>query len=1198
MDRRTRRGAPLTAAALIALSGPLAAPARGDEGGEVDVEGFRREAAYTDGEGRPVGGLYAHEATGLTVRVLRIESVPQVFVHVATPPPGDGGEPHTGEHLLLGKGTVGKAMAAAEEMSLVESTAYTDQTEVCYAFNCAAGPDTFFRVLDQTLAALLYPDYSDEEIRREVCHLGVVTDPATGERALEEKGTVYNEMVSTYEKRWVVFYELYRRLYGEGHPLGNSSGGTPEGIRALTPERIRAFHRDHYHLANMGLVASLPPAIPTDAFLSRLDGILAGLAARDPAEGARAPAGDLPPVRPTRDRSIARVPFPSEDEQATGYVVMGWPPRPRERPARHLLRRLFLEAFADGETGALYKVLIDSSTRRLPVAASMVWGYLDTTEVSAAPVIGLTGYRPEAATGEDLRAVERTIRAEVDALAALEPGDERLVRFTRRVETRLLELERGLKRRLSMPPLFGRRGGGGFWIEHLRLVDRTGGDERSLVLAGAIDEVRAVLADAERNPWAAVIDDLGLRDAPIVGVSVPSAAEAKRRAAAREERLAAALEELTARLGAADADAALRRLEAEGREALAELEARDAEIPPARLVDDVPRTLDDDLDWGRVEVAGVPGLAARFEAMSAAEVALAFRLDDVRPDELVYLPLLPSLVGGAGLRGADGERLAYDELRDRLEREIGDLGASFDLRPERDRYELTVIASGADEAEARTAIGWLRRCLLEVDLSPENLPRLRDLVRQRASDLRETLGRSEESWVRNPARALRFQTDPLYLSGASLFTRLHHLFRLRWLLTAPPAGEDAARLEDLLARVEAAAEADDVPGALEALAAELAAAADDDAEPAAGGEAPADDAAAFREGLGRPLVGALRDLAEDLPPATAGADLREVLAGVRRDLARPPAEALADLRGLFDLLRPRPGATRLVLTGRAATLEALEPDLEALLGDLRAATPDPRPSLGPAARLAGEPRVHARALARAPDGAPTPVHLALVHDETASGVFVLSADLAAPLATGRDDLLDLLAGSVDSGAGPHAFFMNTWAEGLAYSNGLRSTPIAGRISYYAERCPDLVQTMRFVAGLATDADRYGPDLAEYAVAQLVSAHRVSDRFESRARAMAADLEDGITPEAVAAQREALMALREEPGLWDEIAARREAVEGRVLVGVGEPARAHPGGVYLVIAPEPLVAEWAAHVRRVEGEDERVHRVWPADFWIR
>ena len=45
---------------------------------------------------------------------------------------------------------------------------------------------------------LLHPDYTDEEIRREVMNWGVSDEPGGKALRLEEKGTVYQEMVSTY----------------------------------------------------------------------------------------------------------------------------------------------------------------------------------------------------------------------------------------------------------------------------------------------------------------------------------------------------------------------------------------------------------------------------------------------------------------------------------------------------------------------------------------------------------------------------------------------------------------------------------------------------------------------------------------------------------------------------------------------------------------------------------------------------------------------------------------------------------------------------------------------------------------------------------------------------------------------------------------------------------------------------------------
>jgi hypothetical protein len=87
------------------------------------------------------------------------------------------GEPHTQEHLLLGKGNKGRAVTSHEPMSLSNSTAFTDQWRTCYSFYTSAGPDVFYDEFDRRMEALLHPDYTDEEVHREVRNFGVTDNP-------------------------------------------------------------------------------------------------------------------------------------------------------------------------------------------------------------------------------------------------------------------------------------------------------------------------------------------------------------------------------------------------------------------------------------------------------------------------------------------------------------------------------------------------------------------------------------------------------------------------------------------------------------------------------------------------------------------------------------------------------------------------------------------------------------------------------------------------------------------------------------------------------------------------------------------------------------------------------------------------------------------------------------------------------------
>ena len=89
------------------------------------VDGFRTDAVYVDDAGRPIGARFTHRRSGFTLDYLQIESVPQGFTWVNSIPVSDQGEPHTQEHLLVGKGTTGRAFAGLDTMWLSTSSAFT-----------------------------------------------------------------------------------------------------------------------------------------------------------------------------------------------------------------------------------------------------------------------------------------------------------------------------------------------------------------------------------------------------------------------------------------------------------------------------------------------------------------------------------------------------------------------------------------------------------------------------------------------------------------------------------------------------------------------------------------------------------------------------------------------------------------------------------------------------------------------------------------------------------------------------------------------------------------------------------------------------------------------------------------------------------------------------------------------------------------
>jgi hypothetical protein len=87
------------------------------------ISDFAVENVYLNETEQAMGARFRHKPSGFVLDLLRIQSIPQAFLWVNSFPPSDQGEPHTCEHLLLGKGTKGRYVASLEDMSLTGSSA-------------------------------------------------------------------------------------------------------------------------------------------------------------------------------------------------------------------------------------------------------------------------------------------------------------------------------------------------------------------------------------------------------------------------------------------------------------------------------------------------------------------------------------------------------------------------------------------------------------------------------------------------------------------------------------------------------------------------------------------------------------------------------------------------------------------------------------------------------------------------------------------------------------------------------------------------------------------------------------------------------------------------------------------------------------------------------------------------------------------
>ena len=194
----------------------------------------------------------------------------------------------------------------------------------------------------------------------------------------------------------------------------------------------------------------------------------------------------------------------------------------------------------------------------------------------------------------------------------------------------------------------------------------------------------------------------------------------------------------------------------------------------------------------------------------------------------------------------------------------------------------------------------------------------------------------------------------------------------------------------------------------------------------------------------------------------------------------------------------------------------------------------------------------------------------------------------------REKQLDFLASRLFAGYGAHGIFLKTIGAGLAYSNGLRGSIGAGRVGYYAERTPELPQTIRFVVGELRGGAR-DASLADYTIAQVFADLRGAQTYESRAEAMAADLADGQTPEEVRKFRQSILTLRKDPNLGNILFDRKDRVYSAVLPGYdGASWKPAPDGVYFVIGPDKQLDAYERYLQTFGGA---LVRLYPRDFWM-
>jgi Zn-dependent M16 (insulinase) family peptidase len=1150
------------------------------------INGFRADAVYLNDSDKSMGGRFVHERTGFTLDLLQIQSVPQSYIWVNSFTVSDQGEPHTQEHLLITKGNKGRNINASQVMTLSQSTASTSQEHTVYEFNTAGGSEVFYNLFDEHLDALLNPDYTEEEVRREVRNWGV-TENADKSLRLEEKGSVYNEMVSSMNNPNRRLYEaMLRTLYGNAHPFSFNAGGSPQGIREMKVDDIKKFHAANYHLGNMGALVSVPKEMSLDAVFKRMDAILNRV---EPKTEKREfmTIEKLSPMKSAETGKIRIVEFPSKNEQQAASMLFAYPANLKLDTTERILLGNFLGVFAGDANTNLYKKLIDTKTREINLDANGVYAYFEDSPGNPV-MLGLTDVSAANLTEEKAALVQQKIMDEFNRITAFKDDSAELKEFNDRYKNSLVDWRRSSSKFINTPPGFGFRsdGNGYGWYWTTKYLNETKDFRKSLTDKPAFAAVEKMLSSG-KNIWRDYLAKWNLTTTkPYAVVARASSKLIEQDENERKMRADAEVANLKKKYNVADDQKAIQLYKADYDKTTAELEKLE-KANATKFIENPPLTLDDQLDFKETTVGNVKLVASNFDNMTGATTGLALRLDVTPENELVYLSILPQLLRQTGVI-KDGKPISYEEMSEMLRKEILSLELSFGSNTLTNRYELIARGAGNDAQESARAVEWMKLVLQSPNWRAENLPRIRDVVDQQLSDLRRRMQNREESWVNNPSNSFAKQDNPVYLSAFSFLTQAHNAQRLRWMLKDAGNSENRKAIEAFLTKLSQA------KGSREELKTLLAAMQSNDKaqteKVSANLKSTVEDFAKLPDAARTLAVEAAKDLQQnlsDIPDSSLATDWAYLCNEMSQDLQQTPEKTLANLDNVRSRLL-KTGNARMFFIGASATQGTLDTSYKNLLAAFENA---------PANRMTySNTRLIDERLKTRGAATEKPVYVGLIAPNMTGGVFLNFVPLATYADTDREKLLDFLASKLYAGGAAHSVYAKTIGAGLAYSNGIGAGPDNGRFSYYAERTPELPQTLRFVID-EVKRPLQDASLAEYVIALSFNS-RAASPYEQRGEAMASNLADNVTPDAVKRFRQAILDLRKMPNLAEELYKRKDKVYERVLPGYGKnKGRDVAGANYFVIGAEKQMSAYENYLKAVEGADTKLYRLYPRDFWM-
>ncbi|MFC1522928.1 hypothetical protein ACFL6Y_11025, partial [Elusimicrobiota bacterium] len=740
------------------------------------VAGFKAKALYLNADGKPMGARFIHPS-GMPVDVMFYASIPKASLNFKTIPVSNKGESHALEHLVLGKGLKGKYFNSLLDMRMGDHTAGTHADITNYQISAALGKEEFYDLLEVYIGSLINPDFTDEEIMREVANLGVYEDD-NGVLHLEEKGSVYTEMVSSMEKDGSVNWnQLRKMMFGEDHPFGLNSGGDPSAMWGYSPQDIRRFHDENYHLGpNMEMITAIPTGWSLEEFLGKLSGMFERI---DPNSMER-DYKTIPKYDPVQDSEIRIGRFPSDNMELPQNVSFVWKPIEGISQKDFIRANMLLQLLGEGEKSYLHKDIVDQSSRKIDSGATGVdAGVYDMP--MAAPVVELSGLPVSSVNPEMLGSLRSMMIDRIKWIAQLKDNSDELAQVAKKARSLIESKKRDMLKFIDTPPPFGQRSSGARWHRHLDHLNKNSGFKRSLDLNDIYEGLLAEI-DSGKNPWASIAQEFNIFESPFVSAVKPDSGLGEKQSQAKDARMKEHEKALLKKYATSDLQEALKKFKSDIDKKTLELEERERSIPKPAFLVNPPLTFDDIEYVEEPLLDGVKLVRSFFGSTSFTDMNMNFDVTGVSRDDHELLPILPAVVSELGVVKRNGDTLDYSQAKEQMSAEISKLEAGYAGNAQTGRFELGVSAIASRKGEISKAVEWLEDHIQRSRITDKTRERLIDISKKKIKELRTTFQLREEKWIGAMGRAYSNQDKPILMAVNSKFTALRHLNRLRWRL--------------------------------------------------------------------------------------------------------------------------------------------------------------------------------------------------------------------------------------------------------------------------------------------------------------------------------------------------------------------------------------------------------------------------------